>query len=67
MPVISAKNLYKKFGSLTAVDGVSFVVEKGEIFALLGPNGAAKTTTLEILEGLQEETGGEVSILGFDI
>lgn len=67
MSVISVKNLYKKFGSLTAVDGVSFNVEKGEIFALLGPNGAGKTTTLEILEGLQEKTAGEVSILGFDI
>jgi ABC-2 type transport system ATP-binding protein len=50
----------------TAVNKVSFSVEKGEIFGLLGPNGAGKTTTLEILEGLKKQDSGEVTVLGFD-
>src|SRR3989338_8343279 len=51
---------------LAAVNGVSFSVEKGEIFGILGPNGAGKTTTLEIIEGLKKQTSGEVTVLGFD-
>src|SRR3989338_1866448 len=51
---------------LAAVNGVSFSVEKGEIFGILGPNGAGKTTTLEIIEGLKRQTSGEVVVLGFD-
>ena len=55
---IRVENLVKKFGSLVAVDDISFSVEQGEIFGILGPNGAGKTTTLEIIEGLQQPTGG---------
>lgn len=68
MSIIKVKELTKKFkrpdkkGDLTAVDGISFSVEKGEIFGLLGPNGAGKTTTLEIIEGLQPPTKGETFI-----
>ena len=53
-------------GGLTAVNGISFVVQKGEIFGLLGPNGAGKTTTLEIVEGLMVQTSGKVTVLGLD-
>lgn len=66
MDVISVEKLVKKFGALTAVNGISFKVKKGEIFGLLGPNGAGKTTTLEIIEGLQLPTKGKVSLLGID-
>jgi len=64
---IRVESLVKRFGSLTAVDQVSFTVEQGEIFGILGPNGAGKTTTLEIIEGLQTPTGGTVTVLGLDI
>jgi ABC-2 type transport system ATP-binding protein len=60
---ISAKNLTKKYGKLTAVNGISFEVYKGEIFGLLGENGAGKTTTLEMLEGLRKPSSGEISVL----
>ena len=49
-----------------AVQGISFNVEKGEIFGILGPNGAGKTTTLEILESLKQQTGGQVKVLDLD-
>lgn len=52
--------------TLEALRGVSFFVEKGEIFGILGPNGAGKTTTLEIIEGLKAQTAGTVTLLGFD-
>ena len=65
--VISVKNLVKRYGKLSAVDGVSFEVQKGEVFGLLGENGAGKTTTLEIIEGLRRPTGGTVKVLGHDL
>ena len=58
------RGLVKRYGSLTAVDGVSFTVQRGEVFGILGPNGAGKTTTLEIIEGLQSPTEGETWVLG---
>lgn len=54
------------YGSLRAVDDVSFTVEPGEFFGLLGPNGAGKTTTLEMIEGLRKPQAGSVDIGGFD-
>jgi ABC-2 type transport system ATP-binding protein len=63
---IRVEGLTKHFGSFAAVDGVSFVVQPGEIFGILGPNGAGKTTTLEIIEGLQKPTEGKVKVLGMD-
>ena len=53
---VEAINLTKKFGDFTAVDGVSFQVEKGEIFAFLGPNGSGKTTTIRMLCGIISPT-----------
>ena len=64
---VRVEGLVKQFDSLTAVDGVSFSVERGEIFGILGPNGAGKTTTLEIIEGLLKPTQGSVSVLGLDV
>lgn len=63
---IEVTSLKKYYGDLKAVDGVSFSVNKGEVFGLLGPNGAGKTTTIEIMEGLRERTSGDVKILGLD-
>jgi len=63
---IEVISLKKYYGDLKAVDGVSFSVNKGEVFGLLGPNGAGKTTTIEVMEGLREKTSGEVKILGLD-
>ena len=51
---IKVERLRKTYGSLVAVDDISFGIEKGEIFGLLGPNGAGKTTTLEMMEGLRK-------------
>jgi ABC-2 type transport system ATP-binding protein len=64
--VIEVAGLTKRFGTLTAVNDVSFSVERGEIFGLLGKNGAGKTTTVEILEGYQSPDAGRVSVLGVD-
>jgi len=64
--VIKVKDFRKVYGDLVAVDGISFEVQRGEIFGLLGPNGAGKTTTLETLEGLRAPDGGSLRILGVD-
>ncbi|MDW8069463.1 MAG: ATP-binding cassette domain-containing protein, partial [Anaerolineae bacterium] len=48
---VEVADLYKSYGSVRAVDGVSFTVEEGEIFGMVGPNGAGKTTTIECVEG----------------
>ena len=65
--VIAVRDLVKRFGSLTAVDGVSFSVRPGEVFGILGPNGAGKTTALECIEGLQRPTSGSIEVLGLDV
>jgi ABC-2 type transport system ATP-binding protein len=61
---ISVAGLTKRYGGRTAVDAVSFEVERGESFGILGPNGAGKTTTLEMIEGLRQPDGGEITLLG---
>ena len=66
-PIITVKNLVKKYGDFTAVNDISFEVYEGEIFGLLGPNGAGKTTTLEIIETLRDKTSGEIMVDGFSI
>jgi ABC-2 type transport system ATP-binding protein len=65
-PAISVRDLRKSYGPLEAVRGISFDVERGEVYGLLGPNGAGKTTTVEILEGYRERSGGQASVLGLD-
>lgn len=67
MNVIETDKLTKKFGSFTAVDSISFEVEKGEIFGFLGANGAGKTTAMRMLCGLSRPTSGKGKVAGFDI
>ena len=59
--------LTKRFGDFTAVDGITFTVERGEIFGFLGPNGAGKTTTIRMLLGLLRPTAGHAAVLGYDV
>lgn len=65
-PVIEAQELTKRYGSLLAVDRISFSVQPGEIFGLIGPNGAGKTTTMECIEGIRKPDSGAVRVLGLD-
>lgn len=65
--IISIRNLVKNYGSFEAVKNISFEVYKGEIFGLLGQNGAGKSTTLEIIETLRKKTSGKVVLNGFDL
>ena len=65
--MIEVKNLRKKYGDFTAVDGISFSVESGETFGILGPNGAGKTTTMEMMEGLKPPTSGTIVLDGTDV
>jgi ABC-2 type transport system ATP-binding protein len=64
--VVEVDGLVKRYGPLTAVDGIRFGLLPGTVFAFLGPNGAGKTTTVEILEGLRRPTAGSVRVLGLD-
>lgn len=64
--IIEVNDLVKRYGTFTAVNGISFQVRKGEVFGLLGPNGAGKTTTLEMIEGLRRPDGGTAIVAGFD-
>src|SRR2546427_145260 len=63
-PIVQVRNLTKRFGDFTAVDGVSFDIRQGEILGLLGPNGAGKTTTIQMLLGLITPTAGEIRMFG---
>jgi ABC-2 type transport system ATP-binding protein len=65
-PIIEARGLVKRYGTLTAVDDVDLTVYSGEIFGILGPNGAGKTTTLEMIEGLRPPDGGTITVAGYD-
>ncbi|WP_349436775.1 ATP-binding cassette domain-containing protein [Pararhizobium sp. A13] len=66
-PVIEARGLTKRFGDFTAADGITFDIQRGEIFGLLGPNGAGKSTTFKMLCGLLKPTAGEGRVAGFDL
>ncbi|OIP04691.1 MAG: hypothetical protein AUJ97_02405 [Bacteroidetes bacterium CG2_30_32_10] len=66
-PIITVKNLVKKFGSFVANDKLTFSVNKGEILGFLGANGAGKTTAMKILCGLSLPSSGEATIAGFDV
>lgn len=65
-PVLNVKNLTKQFGQFTAVDSISFSVNKGEVVGFLGPNGAGKTTTIHMLIGVTLPSGGNISYFGKD-
>ncbi len=66
MAVIDVRDLRKDYGAVRAVDGLSFRVERGEVYALLGANGAGKSTAIEILEGHRRASSGVVEVLGVD-
>jgi ABC-2 type transport system ATP-binding protein len=66
MALLEVTRLRKTFGSVVAVEEISFSVEKGEVFTIIGPNGAGKTTTLEMIEGLQKPDQGEIRINGMN-
>jgi ABC-2 type transport system ATP-binding protein len=66
-PAISARGLMRKFGTFTAVNGVSFAVKQGEIFGFLGPNGSGKTTVIKMLTGLLPLSGGEATVEGLNV
>ncbi|EIA08472.1 ABC transporter ATP-binding protein [Flavobacterium frigoris] len=65
--IISVKNLSKVFGDFTAVNKISFEVNKGEIFGFLGANGAGKTTAMKMLIGISKPSSGEATVAGFDV
>ena len=65
--MIEVQHLTKRYGRVTAVDDVSFRVERGEILGFLGPNGAGKTTTMRILTGFMPATDGKAIVAGFDV
>jgi len=64
MALVEARDLVKRFGSLTAVDGISFAVDRGEVVGFLGPNGAGKSTAMKIISGFLEPTSGQAWIDG---
>ncbi|MFD5231704.1 ABC transporter ATP-binding protein [Streptomyces qaidamensis] len=63
---VHVRGLRKRYGGVTAVDGIDLGIRRGEVFGLLGPNGAGKSTTVEILQGNRDRDAGEVSVLGSD-
>ena len=65
--MIEARELTKRYGRETAVDGISFTINRGEIVGLLGPNGAGKTTTMRMLTAYLPPTAGTASIAGHDV
>src|SRR6476646_7892388 len=65
-PVLKVENLLKNYGELQAVCGISFEVAEGDVLGLLGPHGAGKTSTVEMLEGLRNADGGTVAVCGYD-
>ena len=65
--VVEVRALEKRFGTVHAVDGVSFSIERGEVFGILGPNGSGKTTTIRMLCGLMTPSAGTASVAGADV
>jgi len=67
MEILATHDLTRRYGTLTAVDGITFSVAAGEVFGLLGPNGAGKTTTLKVLTTLLPPSGGRAAVMGLDV
>lgn len=67
MDAVVTRGLTRRFGRFTAVDGVSFSIQEGSVFGFLGPNGSGKTTTIRMLTGILEPSGGTAEILGMDL
>jgi ABC-2 type transport system ATP-binding protein len=67
MPILKVDKIKKQYADKVTVDGISFTVEKGEIFGILGPNGAGKTTTLEMIEAMRPIDGGKITIDNIDV
>lgn len=65
-PILEVNDLHREFGTRNAVDGITFVVEPGEVFGLLGPNGAGKTTTVRLLNGILPPSDGTARVFGMD-
>src|SRR5688572_17591683 len=65
--MVIVENLVKDYGSLRAVDGVSFQIKKGDILGFLGPNGAGKSTTMKMITGFLRPTSGTAKVCGFDV
>jgi ABC-2 type transport system ATP-binding protein len=65
-PAVEITGMVKRYGSLTAVDGLTLTARHGQVTSILGPNGAGKTTTIEVCEGYRRADGGEVRVLGMD-
>ncbi len=65
--MVEVQGLTKRYGAITALDGVTFTIEKGEVFGLLGPNGAGKTTTIKVLTTLSRADSGVCRVDGFDV
>jgi ABC-2 type transport system ATP-binding protein len=66
-PIINVENIVRKFGSTTAIDGITFSVEEGEVFGVLGPNGSGKTTLVRLLNGVLAPTSGTAFLFGKDV
>ena len=66
-PAVHTDKLTKTFGAIKAVDGVTFDINRGEVFGVLGPNGSGKTTTIRMLCGLLTPTSGAATVVGFDV
>jgi len=67
MAIIEIKDLVKKFGKFTALDGINLEINEGEVFGYIGPNGAGKTTTIRVLLGILQATKGDAKIFGLDV
>jgi ABC-2 type transport system ATP-binding protein len=67
MANVIVHDLRKQYGDVIAAGGISFEIERGEVFGLLGPNGSGKTTTLECIIGLREPDAGEIEVAGIDV
>jgi drug efflux transport system ATP-binding protein len=66
-PAVVVRGLRKQFGELVAVEGLDLAIRRGEVFGLLGPNGSGKTTTIRMLCGLLQPSGGEATVVGFSV